>query len=124
MNMSKDSSGEKTTFKEAARNRAYLNELLKRSRDAGIFNHLIMIDDEGPLSSTNEKERLERVENHKNWIEAAKLLGCLSIRVNLHGEGSPGGRKKASIDSPGRPGEFAGTLQINMLIAIWISIDN
>lgn len=103
-------------FKEAARNTAYLNELLKRSRDAGVFNHLIMIDDEGPLSTTNEKERLEGVENHKKWIEAAKQLGCLSIRVNLHGEGSPEDRKKASVDSLGRLGAFAATMQINVIV--------
>ncbi len=108
--------GKKMNFKEAARNTAYLNELLKRSRDAGVFNHLIMIDDEGPLSTTNEKERLEGVENHKKWIEAAKQLGCLSIRVNLHGEGSPEDRKKASVDSLGRLGAFAATMQINVIV--------
>lgn len=108
--------GKKMTFKEAAVNSAYLNELLKRSRDAGVFNHLIMIDDEGPLSSTNEKERLEGVENHKKWIEAAKLLGCLSIRVNLHGEGAPEDRKKVSVDSLGRLGEFAATMEVNVLV--------
>jgi len=108
--------GAKMNFKEAAGNSAYLNELLKRSRDAGVVNHLIMIDDEGPLSSADDKERLEGVENHKKWIEAARLLGCLSIRVNLHGEGTPEARKKASVDSLGRLGEFAGTLQINVLV--------
>lgn len=108
--------GKKMNFKEAARNKAYLNELLRRSLDAGVFNHLIMCDDEGPLSSTNEKERIESVNNHKKWIEAAKILGCLTIRVNLHGEGLPDERKKASIDSLGRLGEFAGPMQINVVV--------
>ncbi len=108
--------GKKMTFKEAGKDRAYLNELLTRSKDAGVFNHLIMVDDEGPLSSANAKERLDGVENHKKWIDAARLLGCLSIRVNLHGEGSPEERKKASVDSLGRLGEYASPMEINVLV--------
>lgn len=108
--------GKKMSFKEAAKDKSYINELLKRSQDAGVFNHLIMVDDEGPLSSTDEKVRIESVENHKKWIEDAKILGCLTVRVNLHGEGSPDDRKKASVDSLGRLGEFALPMQINVVV--------
>jgi sugar phosphate isomerase/epimerase len=108
--------GKKMNFKEAAKNTTYLSELLKRSKDAGVFNHLLMCDDEGSLSSVNEKERLEAVDNHKKWIEAAKFLGCLTVRVNLHGEGDPDARKKASVDSLGRLGDFAEPLKINVVV--------
>ena len=108
--------GSKMDFREAAKDTAYLNELLKRSKDAGVFNHLLMCDDEGPLSSTNDKERLESVENHKKWIEAAKLLGCLTVRVNLHGEGDPEARKASSVDSLGRLGEFAAPMNLNVVV--------
>ena len=108
--------GTKMNFKEAAKNRAYLNEMLKRSQDAGVFNHLLMCDDEGPLSSIDEKERLASVDNHKKWIEAAKILGCLTVRVNLHGAGSAEDRKKASIDALNRLGEFAKPFQINVVV--------
>jgi len=108
--------GGKVNFKDAAKDKTYLNELLKRSRDAGVINHLIMVDDEGPLSSANEAERIESVENHKKWIEAASILGCLTVRVNLHGEGSPDDRKKASVDSLGRLGEFAALFNLNVIV--------
>lgn len=108
--------GKKMDFKSAAKDKNYLNELLKRSKDEGVFNHLLMCDDEGPLSSTNQKERLDSVENHKKWIEAAALLSCLTVRVNLHGEGTPEERKKASVDSLGRLGEFAAPLNINVVV--------
>jgi sugar phosphate isomerase/epimerase len=108
--------GKKMDFKEAAKDKSYLNELLKRSQDVGVINHLIMCDDEGPLSSAIDKERLESVDNHKKWIEAAKFLGCLTIRVNLHGEGSPDDRKKASVDSLIRLGEFAKPMGINVVV--------
>lgn len=108
--------GKKMDFKVAAKNKPYLNELLKRSQDAGVFNHLLMCDDEGPLSSLNQKERRESVNNHRKWIEAAAVLGCLTVRVNLHGEGDPEGRKTASIDSLSRLGEFAQPMNINVVV--------
>ncbi len=108
--------GSKMNFKEAGKNTAYINELLKRSKDAGVFNHLLMCDDEGPLSSTNEKERLESVDNHKKWIDAAKILGCWTVRVNLHGEGSPEDRKTAAVDSLGRLCDYAKPMNLNVVV--------
>lgn len=108
--------GTKMTFKEAAKNPAYLKELLKRSQDAGVINHLLMIDEEGPLALPNDKERLAGVANHKKWFEAAQLLGCKTVRVNLHGEGSPEEKKTASIDSLGRLGEMAKGMNLNVVV--------
>lgn len=108
--------GKKMDFKEAGKNQSYLNELLTRSKDAGVFNHLIMVDDEGPLALPNDKERLQAVDNHKKWIEAAKFLGCQTVRVNLHGEGDSDAKKTASIDSLSRLGEFAATMNINLVV--------
>jgi hypothetical protein len=108
--------GTKMDFKEAAKNQPYLNELLKRSQDAGVFNHLLMCDDEGPLSTPVQKERLESVDNHKKWLDAAKFLKCRTIRVNLHGEGTPDDRKKASVDSLGRLGEIAKPMNLNVVV--------
>ncbi len=108
--------GKEMNFKEAAKNQNYLNELLKRSKDAGVFNHLIMVDEEGPLALPNDKERLQAVDNHKKWIEAAKFLGCWTVRVNLHGEGDAAAKKTASVDSLSRLGEFAETMNLNVVV--------
>lgn len=108
--------GKKMNFKEAGKNTTYLNELLKRSKDAGVVNHLIMVDDEGPLALPDDKERLTAVDNHKKWIEAAKILGCRTVRVNLHGKGASDEKKTASINSLSRLGEFAGTMNINVVV--------
>src|SRR5688572_7386724 len=99
--------GKKINFKDAGKDRAYLNELLKRSTDAGVVNHLLMVDEEGSLALPSDKERLTAVDNHKKWVEAAKFLGCKTVRVNLHGEGNSDDKKVASIDSLSRLGEFA-----------------
>lgn len=106
----------KMNFKEAGKNTTYLNELLKRSKDVGVTNHLIMVDHEGFLAIPNDKQRLQAVDNHKKWIEAAKLLGCQTVRVNLHGEGETNAKKIASADSLSRLGEFAKTMNINVVV--------
>ena len=62
------------------------NELLKRSNDYGIDNVLIMIDGQGSLASSNQKERLQAIDNHKKWIDFALKLSCKTLRLNLSGE--------------------------------------
>ena len=106
----------KRNFKEAGKSSKYLGEMLQRSKDAGVINHLIMVDEEGALAGLNEKERIKSVDNHRKWLDAAKFLGCRTVRVNLHGEGDSEEKKKASIDSLGRLGDMAGTMELNVVV--------
>ena len=46
-----------------------------------------MIDGEGHLGEAEKAKRQQVIDNHKKWVEAAKFLGCHSIRVNAHGKG-------------------------------------
>lgn len=108
--------GKTQNFKEAAKDSTYLGELLKRSKDAGVTNHLIMVDEEGFLALPSDKDRLQAVDNHKKWIEAAKFIGCTTVRVNLHGDGPTADKKTASIDSLSRLGEFARPMNINVVV--------
>jgi len=106
----------KLDFKAAAVSKDYLGQLLGRSKDAGVYNHLIMVDNEGSLAIPKEDERLKAVENHKKWIDAAAFLGCATVRVNLHGEGNADDKRKASVDSLARLGEYANTAKINVVV--------
>lgn len=108
--------GTRLNFKEAATNSPYLHDLLKRSRDAGVFNHLLMIDEEGPLAVPKDKQRLRAVDNHWKWFEAAQLLGCRTVRVNLHGKGTSEDKKIAAIDSLGRLGENGKSMNLNVVV--------
>lgn len=104
-------------FKDKAKDMTYLKELKKRCDDNGVFSHLIMVDQEGPLASKDEKERNEAVENHYKWVEAAKFLGCTSMRVNLHGEGvNELEWKEASIDGLRKLSEFGAKHNINIIV--------
>ena len=50
--------------------------------ELGVKTLLIMCDGEGNLGDSDDKKRTTSVENHYKWVEAAKELGCHSIRVN------------------------------------------
>ena len=68
-------------FKDKAKDTQYLNELLKRCNDNGVKNHLIMCDGEGALGDLDNAKRMQAIENHYKWVDAAKYLGCRTIRV-------------------------------------------
>ena len=103
-------------FKDKANDKAYLAELNQRAKDNGVKNVLIMVDGEGALGATVEKERIQAVENHYKWVEAAKFLGCHAIRVNAAGKGTPEEVKTAAIDGLGRLSEFAAKHGINVIV--------
>jgi len=83
-------------FKDKAKDKAYLGELKKRVDDLGMTNVLIMVDGEGFIGASSDEGRQKTVDNHKKWIDAAKFLGCHSIRVNSHGEGLSDDEKAAN----------------------------
>src|SRR3954469_15374294 len=103
-------------FKDKAKDTNYLNELLKRCNDNGVRNHLIMCDGEGELGDLDNTKRMQAVENHYKWVDAAKYLGCLTIRVNAFGVGSAEDVQKAAMDGIGRLGEYAAKQNINVIV--------
>jgi sugar phosphate isomerase/epimerase len=103
-------------FKDKAKDEKYLAELLKRCGDNDIRNHLIMIDGEGGLGELDDKKRKEAVENHYKWVDAAKYLGCATIRVNAFGTGTREEVSKAAIDGLGRLGEYGAKAGINVIV--------
>lgn len=103
-------------FKDKAKDQTYLSELKKRCSDLGVTSVLIMCDGEGGLGDTQEKRRLDAVENHKKWVEAAQFLGCHSIRVNAYGEGTREEVAQAATDGLGRLSEFAKDYKINVIV--------
>ncbi|MFT4033274.1 MAG: sugar phosphate isomerase/epimerase family protein [Siphonobacter sp.] len=103
-------------FKDKAEDTAYLKELLQRCKDNGVKNHLIMCDGEGELGDKDDNKRKKAVENHYKWVEAAKFLGCKTIRVNAAGQGAAEEVMKNAIDGLGRLSEFAAKTGINVIV--------
>ena len=93
-----------------------LKVLKSNSEKFGMQNVLIMVDGEGPMASTNEKERNKAVENHYKWVDAAQYLGCHSIRVNAHGEGNAEEVANAAVKGLTKLSEYAENKGINVLV--------
>lgn len=103
-------------FQDKAKDQTYLADLKKRCDDLGVTSVLIMIDGEGGLGDTKKNQRTKAVDNHKKWVEAAKFLGCHSIRVNAHGEGSAEEVGKAATDGLRSISEFAKDFNIGIIV--------
>lgn len=105
-----------TCFFDKARNMAYLKDLNKVCDDAGVKSLLIMCDAEGMVGAPTKEERLQTLENHKKWIDAAATLGCHSIRVNAQSEGSLEEQKKRAADGLHLLCEYGEKADINILV--------
>ncbi len=103
-------------FKDKATDRRYIAELKKRCRDAGVRSRLIMCDGEGAIGDPDKTRRLKAVENHHKWVEAARELGCESIRVNAQSSGSYEEQAKLAADGLRRLTEYAAARDINVLV--------
>jgi sugar phosphate isomerase/epimerase len=103
-------------FKDKAQDEKYLGELKQRCEDEDVTSVLIMCDGEGNLGDPDNDKRKQAVENHHKWVEAAKFLGCHSIRVNAHSEGSREEQAKLAADGLRQLSEFAAPHKINVIV--------
>lgn len=105
-----------TFFKDRARDASYLAEMNKRAADEGVTQWLIMCDGEGRLGDPDETLRATAVENHRKWLEAAKVLGCGTIRVNAASAGSFEEQQKLAADGLRKLTEIAAPMNLNVVV--------
>lgn len=103
-------------FMDKANDSKYLKELKTRSDDHEVKNLLIMCDREGRLGDPDNAKRKQAVENHHKWVEAAKTLGCHSIRVNAASAGSYEEQQKLAADGLLRLTEFGAKHDISVIV--------
>jgi sugar phosphate isomerase/epimerase len=105
-----------TFFMDKARDAAYLAEMNRRASDHGVHQHLIMCDAEGRLGDPDAAARRQAVENHHKWVDAAKTLGCATIRVNAASEGSRDEQMRLAADGLRSLCEYGDTVGINVIV--------
>jgi len=81
-----------------------------------IKNVLIMIDEIEGLAEENKSRRLKAVENHKMWIDAAEIMGCESVRLNLYGSSNAEKWKDLSVKSLTELGSYAKNSGVNVIV--------
>jgi sugar phosphate isomerase/epimerase len=103
-------------FKDKANDGKYLAEMKQRAADQGVKSLLIMIDGEGNLGDPDEAKRKQAVENHYKWVEAAKTLGCHSIRVNAGSSGTYEEQMSRAADGLRALSEFGAKHGLNVIV--------
>ena len=101
---------------DKAKDQKYLTELRKRCEGEGVRSLLIMCDDEGALGDADGAKRQKAVENHYKWVEAAKFLGCHSIRVNAESSGGYDEQLERAADGLRRLSEFGREHGLNVIV--------
>lgn len=103
-------------FMDKAKDTAYLGEMKKRATDLGVKSLIIMCDREGNIGDPDEKKRNQTVENHRKWLDAAKALGCHSIRVNAGSSGSWEEQVKLASDGLAKLTAFGAEQGLNVIV--------
>ena len=103
-------------FKDKAEDKKYIADMKTRAAGEGVTNVLIMVDGEGKLGDANLAARAKAVENHFQWVAAAKELGCHSIRVNAASSGSYDDQVYRAADGLRALTEFAADHDINVIV--------
>lgn len=94
----------------------YNQQLRKRCDDLGVRSVLIMCDGEGNLGDPDAAKRETAVNNHKKWLDAAKALGCHSIRVNAASEGGFDEQQRLAADGLRKLCELAEPYDLNVIV--------
>lgn len=95
---------------------AYNAELKKVCDGEGVTSVLIMCDGEGALGDADDAKRATAVENHRKWLDAARTLGCHSIRVNAQSSGTFEEQQKLAADGLRKLCELADPMGLNVIV--------
>lgn len=109
---------EHETLGAQPKNVGYLGEMKKRVDDLGMRSLLIMCDRVGNLGHPDAAKRTAAVDGHFAWLDAAKFLGCHSIRVNAGSDPKLTPEQQADLCTDGlrRLSEMAGTMELNVIV--------
>lgn len=103
-------------FMDKAKDSAYLAEMNKRASDNGVKSLIIMCDREGNIGDPDKKKRSQTVENHRKWLDAAKALGCHSIRVNAGSAGNWDEQVKLAADGLAKLTGHGAKMDLNVIV--------
>src|SRR5690606_34008537 len=103
-------------FKDKAKDMTYLKDLNNRAKDNGVKNVMIMVDGEGNLGDEDNAKRLQAVDNHYKWVDAAAFLGCKSIRVNAAGNGTKEEVAQRVVESLSTLADYGKKAKINIIV--------
>jgi sugar phosphate isomerase/epimerase len=103
-------------FMDKAKAAKYLGEMKRRAADHGVKSLLIMCDREGNIGDPDTAKRKQTVDNHRKWLDAAKFLGCHSIRVNAGSSGTWDEQVKLAADGLSQLTAIGAKMGLNVIV--------
>jgi len=103
-------------FVDRVGDKVWLEDLRGRCRDLDIQNLLIMCDGLGALGDPDAAARTQAIERHLPWLDAAKTLGCHSIRVNAQSDGTRDEQTQRAADGLRRLAEQGDQRGLNVIV--------
>lgn len=103
-------------FENEAGNEAYFQDLRKRCDDLGVENQLMLCRNKRALDNSNAAVRTAAAKDYLPWLEAAKVLGCHSIRVDVRSKGDAEEVMKAAIDGLNQLCDLAKPFGVDIII--------
>lgn len=99
-------------FADKARDQNYLKELKTRAEGEGVTMGLIMLDTNGALGAAKAEERRTAVEKTYPWIDAARFLGCRTVRINARGPNQADELRRTVAESCSQLADYAKDINI------------
>ena len=103
-------------FYDKALDDKYIAQMKQRADDMGVQSLLIMCDGEGNLGDPSATQREIAVQKHRQWLRAAKQLGCHSIRVNAASSGSFEEQQKLAADGLAKLADYGAEYGLNVIV--------
>ena len=103
-------------YTDNATDEKFWREMAKRAADSEVKSLIMMVDEKEKLGDSNEDTRKAAIESHYKWVDAAKILGCHSIRVNAFGDGSLDELEVSLVDGLGKLTEYAAKEEVNVIL--------
>jgi sugar phosphate isomerase/epimerase len=103
-------------FEDKGGNTAYFKELRQRCDDLDVENQLILCRNKRAIDDADANTRAAAAKDYVPWLEAAKILGCHSIRVDCRSQGKAEEVLKQAVDGLTQLCEIAKSYQLDIII--------
>ena len=111
-------------FLNKRKDSSFIKKMNKRTSDYGLKNTIMLVDlfdlktrESKSICDSDIVKRKSAIEEHKEWIEFAKSIGCDSIRLNLWtDEKNPLEVKKISHDGLNQLLEYSTKMDMSIVI--------
>lgn len=103
-------------FEDKSGETAFFQQVRQRCDDLGVENQLMLCRNKRGIDDADAGTRAAAAKDYIPWLEAAKTLGCHSIRVDCRSQGDADEVLKQAVDGLNQLCEIAKSYQLDIII--------